>query len=106
MAVQKIVIFVVGYVVYQFGMEDLFVDSNDAMESSALFERDGRFVVRLVFCFFPFYFEVSFCDGCWFNVLHVIYLDFLRDEVGLLQSCLVVVVDVAIYYSKIARGKS
>lgn len=56
-------------------------------------ERDLVFEYHLMFSFLPFEFEVGFAEFCWLYKLHVINSDFLSDEVWLLETCLVVIVN-------------
>ena len=72
----------------------------------ALFEGNGGLINCLVLCFFPLYLEVSLTDRCRLNVLHIINSDFLSDQVRLLKSSLIVIVDIPIDDAKLTIRES
>lgn len=60
------------------------------------FDRKRCLENTLVLSLLPFYFEVSFAEFSRLNKLHIVDIDFLCNEIGLLKSSLIIVVDEAI----------
>ena len=57
------------------------------------FVGDVDFIAHLILCLLPFEFEVGLSDFGWLNEFHIVDVDGFSDEVGLLKTSLVVVVD-------------
>ena len=60
---------------------------------------------NLVLGFLPLDLEIGFRNGSWLDVLHVVDVDFLSDEVRLLQTSLVVVVYVPVDHTEFTGGE-
>jgi len=111
--VQEISVLFAVDVLDKLGMHDLLVEADNTIERSiiireipAFFERNRCIISSLVFCFFPLNFKASLRDVSWFYVLHVIDSDLLGDEVRLLQTSMIIIVDVSVNHTKLTSRKS